>query len=84
MMKNRNLKQGFWAIASLFLLASCGGERSSTTGWAYNDSKNGGFENTPYVEQETGPGLILIEGGRFTMGRNEQDIFYDWNNSFDI
>lgn len=34
----------------------------------------------PYTEQETGPGLILIEGGTFTMGRTEQDIAIDWNN----
>jgi gliding motility-associated lipoprotein GldJ len=33
-----------------------------------------------YDEQETGPGLVLIEGGTFSMGRNEQDITVDWNN----
>ena len=63
-----------------FLMASCSRERSSSTGWEYNNPKNGGFEKIPYAEQETGPGLVLIEGGRFTMGRIEQDIFYDWNN----
>jgi formylglycine-generating enzyme required for sulfatase activity len=40
----------------------------------------GGFEKTPYEEQETGPGLILIEGGTFAMGRTEQDITIDWDN----
>ena len=34
----------------------------------------------PYDEQETGPGLVLIEGGTFSMGRTEQDITQDWNN----
>tara|TARA_B110000046_G_scaffold173759_1_gene196705 strand:+ start:54419 stop:55903 length:1485 start_codon:yes stop_codon:yes gene_type:complete len=67
-------------LGAIFLLASCSKERSSATGWAYNDSENGGFDKPPYFEQETGPGLVLIEGGRFTMGRTEQDIFYDWNN----
>jgi gliding motility-associated lipoprotein GldJ len=62
------------------LLSSCGMERSPVTGWAYNDPTNGGFEKVPYEEQETGPGLVLIEGGTFTMGRNEQDVTYDWNN----
>lgn len=62
------------------LLASCRGEVSATTGWAYNDRRNGGFEKVPYTEQETGPGLILIEGGTFVMGRTEQDVMYDWNN----
>jgi len=63
-----------------FVLSSCQKEASSATGWNYNDERNGGFEKSPYVEQETGPGLILIEGGTFTMGRTEEDINYDWNN----
>lgn len=53
------------------LISSCGTEyeTSSITGWDYNNPKNGGFQKVPYTEQETGPGLILIEGGSFTMGR---------------
>jgi formylglycine-generating enzyme len=65
---------------ALVLFAACGKQKSSVTGWNYNDPKNGGFEVVPYDEQETGPGLVLIEGGTFTMGRNEQDITQDWNN----
>jgi len=64
----------------ILILGSCSRETSSTTGWAYNDYKNGGFEKPPYVEQETGPGLVLIEGGSFTMGRVIDDVNYDWNN----
>lgn len=64
----------------LALTASCSKETSNSTGWNYNDPKNGGFEVVPYEEQETGPGLVLVEGGTFTMGRNEQDVMYDWNN----
>ncbi len=67
-------------IAIGLLMASCSKEKSSVTGWNYNDPKNGGFEVVPYDEQETGPGLVLIEGGTFTMGRTEQDITQDWNN----
>jgi gliding motility-associated lipoprotein GldJ len=60
---------------------SCGKEVSQTTGWEYNLSDNGGFEKfRGEYEQETGPGLVFIEGGTFTMGRVEQDILYDWNN----
>jgi formylglycine-generating enzyme required for sulfatase activity len=59
---------------------SCGKERSPITGWSYNDPDNGGFEKMPYEEQETGPGLVLIEGGTFTMGRTETDVTYEWNN----
>ena len=64
------------------LISSCGTEyeTSSITGWDYNNSKNGGFQKVPYTEQETGPGLILIEGGSFTMGRVEQDVTYENHN----
>jgi gliding motility-associated lipoprotein GldJ len=66
-------------IAGVLFFASCAKERSSSTGWNYNDPKNGGFEKAPFVEQETGPGLVLIEGGSFTMGRVEDDVTFDWN-----
>jgi len=65
----------------LFLFAYCSNEKSSTTGWEYNNSKNGGFEtDTKFREQITGPGLVFVEGGSFTMGRVEQDVMYEWNN----
>lgn len=65
----------------MVIFSSCdSGERSSTTGWKYNDERNGGFEVVPYTEQETGPGLVLIEGGTFVMGRTEQDVVQDWDN----
>ena len=64
----------------LFSASSCKKEVSGTTGWTLNDPKNGGFEVIPYYEQETGPGLVLIEGGRFTMGSVEQDVMYKWDN----
>jgi gliding motility-associated lipoprotein GldJ len=69
-------------LSAMVILASCGGgkEKSSSTGWNYNDEKNGGFEKVEYTEQETGPGLVLIEGGTFSMGRTEQDITMDWAN----
>lgn len=68
------------AAGAMLLVSACSKERSPVTGWAYNDKDNGGFERVPYEEQETGPGLVLIEGGTFTMGRVEQDVNYDWNN----
>ncbi len=66
---------------SLMTLSSCQKEASRTTGWTYNDPKNGGFERIPYIEQETGPGLVLIEGGTFVMGRTEQEVNYNWDNT---
>ena len=53
---------------------------SRTTGWAYNDPKNGGFEVAPAKEQKTGPGLVFIEGGTFTMGATRETPFYEWDN----
>ncbi len=65
---------------SLFMLSSCGKkERSATTGWKYNDQKWGGFEKLDYEGQATGPNLVLIQGGTFTMGFTEQDVTYDWH-----
>ncbi len=68
------------AGASTLLLSSCAKDTSNTTGWEYNTEDNGGFENPDYMGQETGPGLVLIQGGTFSMGRKEQDVMYDWNN----
>jgi gliding motility-associated lipoprotein GldJ len=67
------------SVVGLLILSSCSPERSSSTGWEYNNFKNGGFEKFDAQEQETGPGLVMIEGGTFTMGRTEQDVMSDWN-----
>jgi formylglycine-generating enzyme len=56
-------------------------DASPTTGWKYNDPDNGGFEVKQGIEQQTGPGLVFVEGGSFTMGKVEQDVAYDWNNT---
>ncbi|MEN9968950.1 MAG: hypothetical protein RIR94_1134 [Bacteroidota bacterium] len=67
------------ALTGMLVLSSCSKERSSATGWEFNNYKNGGFEKFDAREQETGPGLVMIEGGTFTMGRTEQDVMSDWN-----
>ncbi|MBK7606600.1 MAG: SUMF1/EgtB/PvdO family nonheme iron enzyme [Saprospiraceae bacterium] len=70
-------------ILTVSLLASCskkGGERSSSTGWKYNDQKWGGFEKLDYKGQVTGPNLVPIEGGTFVMGLTEEDVPFQWNN----
>lgn len=54
---------------------------SSATGWKIN-AKEGGFQyNTDFKDQETGPGLVFVEGGTFTMGRTQDDPMHDWNNT---
>jgi sulfatase modifying factor 1 len=74
-------------LIAVLLLSSCrifnrkGNQNvSSTTGWEYNNPDNGGFEVAIGAEQKTGPGLVLIEGGVFRMGRVQQDVMFDWNN----
>ena len=71
----------FLAMALMTMMSSCKKDASPTTGWTYNDAKNGGFEVAPFVEQETGPGLVFIEGGTFVMGAMEEDVMKDWNNN---
>jgi gliding motility-associated lipoprotein GldJ len=68
------------------ILFSCNKSRdyknsSRATGWNLND-RDGGFQYNPKArEQETGPGLVFIEGGTFTMGKVQDDPMRDWNNT---
>ncbi len=71
---------GLAAIAVASTFTSCEKESSGATGWYYNDEKNGGFERQDFIEQETGPGLVLVEGGTFAMGRVEDDVTFSWDN----
>lgn len=54
---------------------------STATGWKINDKKGGFQYNTKFKKQETPPGMVSIEGGTFTMGKVEDDVMHDWNNS---
>jgi len=72
---------GSIAFVSGLFLASCSKDVSKTTMVPYNDPESGGFENVSFTEQETGPGLVFVEGGAFVMGRTESDnVNYEWNN----
>lgn len=64
------------AVGMTFSVVSCS-QKSSNTGWKYNDKNNGGFQAFKNVEQKTGPGLVLVEGGTVVMGSMEQDLMYD-------
>jgi len=56
-----------------------GGSRA--TGWKINDKKGGFQYASKFKKQETGPGLVLVEGGTFTMGKVADDPMHDWNNT---
>ncbi|MGO1584892.1 MAG: SUMF1/EgtB/PvdO family nonheme iron enzyme, partial [Mesonia sp.] len=83
------LKTVFKSIFLVALAASFTGcnnskdykDNSRATGWRL-DGKDGNLKyKTDYDEQETGPGLVFIEGGTFTMGRVQDDVMHDWNNT---
>lgn len=78
-LKNRSLSL-LAAFAIVALVTSCAKERSRTTGWEFNKPEVGGFELAPYREQITGPGLVLIQGGSFVMGRTIGHPMQEWNN----
>ena len=54
---------------------------STATGWKINDKKGGFQFNDKFKQQETPPGMISVEGGTFTMGKVQDDVMHDWNNS---
>jgi len=73
---------GFVSLAAMVAgMSACkSNDASRTTGWSYNNPENGGFESHEYVEQKTGPGLVLIEGGTFVMGTTQDQMVFNTNN----
>ncbi|KFF15291.1 gliding motility lipoprotein GldJ [Flavobacterium hydatis] len=65
-------------------MASCSKKSSSSasraTGWDVN-SINGTAQNVSNKKQQAGPGLVFVEGGTFTMGKVQDDVMHDWNNT---
>ena len=81
-MGSNNKYRSTHLILIILLVTGCAKNNSSRgTGWGIN-AKNKGFQyNTDFEEQETGPGLVFIEGGTFTKGQVQDDVLHDWNNS---
>jgi gliding motility-associated lipoprotein GldJ len=53
---------------------------SRGTGWNVSSSKGGFTKGSAHKTQETGPGLVFVEGGTFTKGLVQDDVMHDWNN----
>ena len=53
---------------------------SRATGWDV-DSQNGTAARNAGKKQQAGPGLVFVEGGTFTMGKVQDDVMHDWNNT---
>lgn len=63
-------------------LSGCGGKSNSRslTGWTDKDKASAGFSSVQnYKGQKTPPGMVLVEGGTFTMGHVQDDVMFDWN-----
>ena len=85
---NSTVKNVLLVAACASLVTSCKNfnpfrkkpEQSAVTGWNYNDKNMGGYQVAREKEQRTGPGLVFVQGGTFTMGAAEEDVMSDWNN----
>ncbi len=74
------LKLTVFTVA-LITLISCGKTgNTSLTGWTDRDKAAAGF-STPqkFKNQKTPAGMVLVEGGTFTMGHVQDDVIFDWN-----
>ncbi|PZX91930.1 gliding motility lipoprotein GldJ [Flavobacterium aquariorum] len=73
------------SLALILGLASCSKKSKSEsasrgTGWNVSSSKGGFTKGAGHKTQETGPGLVFVEGGTFTRGLVQDDVMHDWNN----
>lgn len=71
----------------LLSIVSCSKESSKTgrfderTGIDFSKPTNGGLKKlSASAIQDTPPGMVLVEGGRFTMGLTQQNVMGDYNN----
>jgi gliding motility-associated lipoprotein GldJ len=83
---NKTIPLKIMLTAALILgLASCSKKSKSDsasrgTGWNVSSSKGGFAKGAAGKPQETGPGLVFVEGGTFTKGLIQDDVMHDWNN----
>lgn len=75
-----------FGLIVMFGFTSCSKNSSSknsstATGWKINDKKGGFQYASNFKKQQAAPGLIAIEGGTFTMGKVQDDVMHDWNNT---
>lgn len=57
------------------------GSGSRTTGLSFDYNTDIGFDDPQYIDQETGPGLVFVQGGTFTMGNSGEDVMKRWDNA---
>ena len=82
----KNFVRSCMLVSLAIIASSCNNSRdyqgnSRATGWDLSGRDGGPSYKTNYEEQEPGPGLLFVEGGTFTMGRVQDDVMHDWNNT---
>jgi sulfatase modifying factor 1 len=85
-MKRTLIGLSLLCIGAATILSACSSKKStagvsSKTGWNYNDPKLGGFDVPNFTGQKLGPGLVLVEGGRYTMGMTDEDLTGEHNSA---
>ena len=79
--------QLMFSIMLIIGFASCskksgtGNSASRATGWNVSKAGKGSVNASSDSKQQAGPGLVFVEGGTFTMGKVEDDVMHDWNNT---
>jgi gliding motility-associated lipoprotein GldJ len=54
--------------------------QGTLTGWGDKDKAAGGFSTNSKYKGDVAPsGMVLVEGGSFTMGHVQDDVLFDWN-----
>src|SRR6476661_2866212 len=86
----RKTKTATMQVKNFLILLSCTAaltachkdkhQKSEVTGWNYNDKNMGGYQVAKTKEQATGPGLVFVQGGTFTMGQTDEDVMGHWDN----
>jgi gliding motility-associated lipoprotein GldJ len=70
-------------LATTLMIFSCNKSttnKSSLTGLAFNDPKNGNYvKGNAGNDQKPPLGMVAVEGGSFTMGQVQDDVMFDWN-----
>lgn len=82
-MKIKNLIT--FSLVSLLMITmfSCGNKKtnvSRTTGWRYNDKNGTGFEVRKDVKAKIPDGMVMIEGGSYTIGEKNEFVTAPRNN----
>ncbi|GIZ08541.1 gliding motility lipoprotein GldJ [Flavobacterium sp. UMI-01] len=79
--KNTILQFMLSMTIAIVSFSSCSKKSSSSsasraTGWDVSGKKVASNK-----VQTAGPGLVFVEGGTFTMGKVQDDVMHDWNNT---